>query len=90
MKIVNLNSGLPYHLNPDTQLEVERTNLFFNEWGEQTLPIDLPDTDHNRRILEYPDLLSSLKKPSTRIPVTIQDGEYFMLSLIHIPSPRDA
>ena len=78
MKIVNLNSGLPYHLNPGTQLEVERTNLFFNEWGEQTLPVDLPDTDHNRRMLGYPDLLGSLKKPLTRIPVTIQDGEYFM------------
>lgn len=78
MKIVNLNSGLPYHLSPGTQLEVERTNLFFNEWGEQTLPVDLPDTDHNRRMLGYPEQLSSCKKLSTRIPVTIQDGEYFM------------
>lgn len=78
MKITHIPSGLPYHLNPNAQLEVERTNLFFNEFGEQTLPIELPDTDRNRQLTGYIDLLSNKKKPSDRIPATIQDGEYFM------------
>lgn len=78
MKITHTTSGLPYHLRPGTQLEVERTNLFFNEFGEQTLPADLPDTDRNRELTGYIDLLGNKKKPSVQIPVTIQDGEYFM------------
>lgn len=45
MKIVNTKAGQAYHLTPGTQLEIERPNLFFNEWGEQSLPTDLPDTD---------------------------------------------
>lgn len=78
MKITHITSGLPYHLKPGTQLEVERTNLFFNEFGEQTLPVDLPDTDRNRQLTGYLDMLGNKKKPSIQIPVTIQDGEYFM------------
>lgn len=78
MKIVNTSFNQAYQLNPGTQLEVERPNLFFNDWGEQTNPMDLPDTDLNRRITGYPDLLSNRNKPSAKINCTIQDGEYFM------------
>lgn len=78
MKITHTSSGLPYHLKPGTQIEVERTNLFFNEYGEQTVPVELPDTDRNRELTGYTDMLSNLKKPSISIPVTIQDGDYFM------------
>lgn len=78
MKITHTTSGLPYHLKPGTQLEVERTNLFFNEFGEQTLPVELPDTDRNRQLTGYLDLIGNKKKPSARISATIQDGEYFM------------
>lgn len=78
MKIVNTIANKAYQLNPDTQLEVERPNLFFNEWGEQTLPIDLPDTDMNRQLTGYPDILSNRNKVSSRIDCSIQDGEYFM------------
>ena len=53
MKIVHTNSGQAYQLKPGAQLEVERTNLFFNEYGEQTLPIELPDTDVNRMLTGY-------------------------------------
>ena len=49
MKIMNTKAGEAYQLSPGTQLEIERPNLFFNEWGEQSLPVDLPDTDRNRR-----------------------------------------
>jgi hypothetical protein len=77
MKITNTPTSKPYHLDPDTQLEVERTNPFFNEAGEQTLPVTLPDSDHNRSILGYPDALANKRKPSQNIDATIQDGEYF-------------
>lgn len=78
MKIVNVKSGKPYQLNPETQIEVERTNPFFNEWGEQTVPIDLPNSDYNRELLHFPDLTQHVRKPDQNIETYIQDGEYFM------------
>lgn len=61
MKIINIPSGQAYQLTPDTQIEIERPNLFFNEWGEQSLPTDIPDTDLNRKLTGYPDLLANRK-----------------------------
>ena len=58
MKITNSKTGKSYQLAPGTQLEVERPNLFFNEWGEQTLPVDIPSSDYNEEALGYPDITS--------------------------------
>ena len=77
MKIVHIPTGEAYQLSPDTCLEVERTNLFFNEYGEQTLPVTLPDTPLNRRLTGNPEQLANLERPSTDIECTITDGEYF-------------
>lgn len=76
MKITNSKTGKPYQLTPGTQLEVERPNLFFNEWGEQTLPVDMPDSDWNASALGYPDITSMRKLPDD-IQATISSGEYF-------------
>ena len=77
MKIVHIPTGEAYQLSPDTCLEVERTNLFFNEYGEQTLPVTLPDTPLNRRLTGNPEQLANLERPSTDIECTITDGDYF-------------
>lgn len=79
MKITEKKTGEAYHLTPGTKLEIERTNLFFNEYGEQSLPIDLPATDRNRRILGYPDMLSKKKKLSADIEVSIEDSGFYSL-----------
>lgn len=78
MKIIHSESGLAYHLNPGTQLEIERPNLFFNDYGEQTLPVDLPDTDLNRQLTGYPDRLAVSSKPKADIPCAIEDGAFYM------------
>lgn len=78
MKITNVTKGKPYHLSPGTKLKVERPNLFFNEYGEQTTPVSLPDTDQNRELLDYPDLISKKQKPAASISATIEDDGYFM------------
>lgn len=76
MKITHLASGEDYNLAPGTKIEVERTNPFFNEYGEQTTPLDLPASERNRRLLGFPDILGQRLKV-TPMDVTIQDGEYF-------------
>lgn len=80
MKITNTQSGESYHLDPDTELEIERTNLFFNEYGEQSLPVTLPDTDRNRKLCGYADTPANLFKPRADIEVTIRKGSYFAVA----------
>lgn len=76
MKITNITTGKSYQLFPDTKLKIERTNPFFNEYGEQTEPVTIPDNEYNERILNYPGIIQR-KNKVTMFDVTIQDGEYF-------------
>lgn len=78
MKIVHTGTGKAYQLYPDTQLDIERPNLFFNDYGEQTFPVDIPDTDLNRELIGYPDMPANRNRPQADISCTIQDGDYFM------------
>lgn len=75
MTIINLDKGEPYQMPADTQLEVERTNPFFNEYGEQTVPLSLPATPHNCRLLNHPEQPGNREK-SQPVSVLLQDGEY--------------
>lgn len=76
MRITNLEKGEAYNLKPDTKIEVERTNPFFNDYGEQTTPLELPASERNRRLLGFPDSFGRRTKMAAA-DVAIQDGEYF-------------
>lgn len=76
MKITNLKKGEPYQLYPSAQLSIERTNPFFNEYGEASVPIDMPCSEHNLRLLDYPHMLGGNKKQQMH-DVVIQDGQYY-------------
>ena len=76
MRITNLEKGEDYNLKPDTQIQVERTNPFFNDFGEQTTPLELPASERNRRLLDFPYSFGRRVK-MTAVDVAIQDGEYF-------------
>lgn len=75
MKIIHA-SGEQYDLAPDTSLEIERTNPFFNEYGEQSLPVTLPSSPQNRRLMVYPDDIAQVAKASQRIDAKIMHGLY--------------
>ena len=76
MKITNLDKGKTYQLGEGAKLEVERTNPFFNDYGESTSPLDIPASDYNRMILGYPDTFG-LREKMVAANVSIEDGEYF-------------
>lgn len=75
MKITNLSKNEAYDLNPDAKLEVERPNPFFNEYAELTLPLSMPASPRNCRLLGFPDLFGGRVKMISSM-VDIQDGEY--------------
>ena len=74
MKIINTKSGKAYQLVPETQLEIEKTNPFFNDYGEQSLPVSLPDSPYNRDILNFPNVIQRKEKVQL-LDASIQDGE---------------
>ena len=68
-------SGKAYDLG-DIQLTLSRMNPFFNDYGEQSLPVTLPPTDKNRELLIYPDNMAGISKASQRINAMIQHGVF--------------
>ncbi len=68
-------SGKAYDLG-DIQLTLSRMNPFFNDYGEQSLPVTLPPTDRNRELLTYPDNMAGISKASQRINAMIQHGVF--------------
>ena len=75
MRITNLDTGQPYQLDPDTQLSVERTNPFFNDYAEQTIPASIPASDHNLTVLGL-HAAEAVDSTAAEHDVAIQDGEY--------------
>lgn len=73
MRIIHA-SGQELRIAPDTVLEMERTNPFFNDYGEQSLPITLPDCGQNRQALGFPDDTGSTRKIESRADASIQEG----------------
>lgn len=74
MKIIQQHSGQPFQLFPDTTLEIERTNPFFNEYGETSLPATLPDTPYNRSLLGQSQSMAVKKKIDQKQDVIISEG----------------
>lgn len=73
MKITH-PSGQPYDLDIDTKLEMTRYNPFFNEKGEQSIPISLPASDHNLALLKHPEITAGRSKIARRLDAQIQSG----------------
>lgn len=88
MKIRNIDKGRDYQLTPGTTLQIERTNPFFNEYGEQSLPVDLPDTPVNRELTGHPEDLANSARPNSGVQVEIIDGEYHVRAEQHVLSAR--
>lgn len=75
MKIIH-SSGKEIKLSPGTVLNMERTNPFFNSYGEQSIPIKLPADPHNKQILGFPDDIAGVNKMPQRADATIQSGVF--------------
>ena len=73
MRIIHA-SGKELRIAPDTVLEMERTNPFFNDYGEQSLPVTLPDCEQNRQTLGFPDDTGSTRKIESRTDAVIHEG----------------
>ena len=87
MKITNLDKGKDYQLRPDTRIEIERTNPFFNDYAEQSVPLEIPASDHNCQLLGHPETFG-LNQKQTAQRVSIQDGQFCAQSRQYVLSAQ--
>lgn len=88
MKITSIEHGKQYHLQQNQIVEMERTNLFFNEYAELSLPIDLPNSPWNRNLLGFPDLVNRTDKIPASIPVSVSDNDFFSTGKLSVLSAK--
>lgn len=75
MKILNAQ-GEAYDLAANTKLEFTRSNPFFSELGEQTIPVSLPASPRNLHLLNNPHRTGNVDKQPTRHTATIRSGAF--------------
>jgi len=64
-----------YDLPSGFVLEIDRNNPFFSNISEKSIPVTLPWTKNNRRIVGFDPIILT-NKPISRINVKIEDGAY--------------
>ena len=69
-------SGEAYDLASGSKLEITRANPFFNDIGEQSLPISLPLTPKNSRLLQFPNRLDRTEHPVKELDVIVRHGVF--------------
>lgn len=75
MKITH-PSGTNYDLYPDTDIELTRYNPFFNDLGEQSIPVSIPASAKNLQLFGYPERADNINKIASRLDVNIQSGSF--------------
>ena len=75
MKITH-PTGESYDLFPDTQIELSRFNPFFNDLGEQSVPISIPATSKNLKLLGHPERGDGSGKIIRRLNTQLQEGSF--------------
>lgn len=71
MIIYKKETGEAFDLPGEFNLEVEYNNPIFSDNGSQSIPITLPMTKKNRRMLGYPDVMESSKNPEFKTEVIV-------------------
>lgn len=70
------HEGQPFDLQADVHIELIRPNPFFSDLAGHSMPIRLPETPTNRRLLSRPDLPGNMPAVGSRMDVSIEDGGF--------------
>lgn len=73
-----------FQLPADFKPEISRTNPFLTDEGSQSIPLTLPASDHNFKIVGYSHRSVPTKRPVSKIPVIISDNSVWIRGAILI------
>lgn len=78
-------NGTSLDLPAKFQIEIKDTNPAFNNLGSQSIPVTLPATDKNCRVLGFPTRLDSAEEPNNQErKVNVIDGAYIRSGVMNI------
>lgn len=80
------NSGREFQLPADFAMEMSRTNPFLTDEGSQSIPLTLPSTDHNLRLVGALHRGVWTRRPARRLSVRAQHGAVDMRGTLAIDS----
>lgn len=73
-----------FQLPAEFRPELSRTNPFLSDEGSQSVPLTLPASDHNLKIIGYLYRTTSTKRPIYKLPVIMADGVIWMRGTLRI------
>ncbi|ATR90093.1 hypothetical protein CS544_02615 [Porphyromonas gingivalis] len=73
---IRLVSGEAFDLPTDFTIDISRVNPFFAEYGEHSIPVTLPPTPTNTRLLGFPGDIG-VGAQRSRYDVSLEDGAFF-------------
>lgn len=88
MITIQTTEGEIFDLHFDTKLSITDNSTFFSDEGTYSLPLQLPYTDNNVRILRFPQLVESRKKLDVSIDVVVRSGVFFKKARMDVLSVR--
>jgi hypothetical protein len=88
IQIIDIESGKRFDLPDGIKISVEETNQFVSDKGSSSLPISLPWTDNNIRLLNNPHRLDRANKYLTRRNVIISNEMFQKSGVLVISNVR--
>lgn len=86
MLTIKTTTGRQFDLLPGTKLSIEENSPLFSDAGSFSLPVELPETDNNLRILDYPYRADRRQKFVTSLDVVISAGVWIRHARMDIES----
>lgn len=86
---IKLKSGEQLDLPVDFSVEISRINPFFSEYGEHSIPVQLPPSPNNARLLGFPHDVG-MGTIKTSFDVTLQDGIFFYPAKMSLLSANES
>jgi hypothetical protein len=80
--------GEIFDINVDTKISITDNSTFFSDEGTYSLPLQLPYTDNNVRILRFPQLAENRKKLDVSIDVIVRSGVFSKKARMDVLSVR--
>lgn len=82
----NSNPQKEFQLPAEFHPELSRTNPFLTDEGSQSVPLTLPASEHNMKLIGFPHRFVATKRPEVKLPVIFSDGSSWMRGTLFIES----
>lgn len=78
------DNGAVFDIPSDFTFEVNNTSPIFNDIGSKSIPVSLPRTNHNARLLGCAHRTDIVLKPTGELEVIVSEGSYMRDGMLYL------